>query len=260
MSRRIRSTVVAVIGAAALAAPAAADPPALYVVFHSDHTFAVSLASGQVVGTTSGAPSVIPAGTYKLLVDDTSDTDALFDLAGPGVKLVTDMTHGEDSTAAFTETFLPNSTYTYRDDMRPAVVWTFVTSSETAGSTAGTSTGATPSGSSSNGKPGTSSSDIVGSGITPLRGTLLGAVSAGGKLALTVKGKPVTSLKEGRYTISVVDGSRVLGFALRGLRRQPITITTGEFVGRKALSVALKPGRWFAYWSGSKPIAFSVTT
>ena len=39
----------------------------------------------------SDGPSlpVIPAGTYKLIVDDTSETDSLFDLVGPGVKLVT---------------------------------------------------------------------------------------------------------------------------------------------------------------------------
>jgi len=249
--------VAAVIGSAALVpAAAAADPPPLYIVFHADHTFSAYLASGQVVGTTSGAPSVIPAGTYKLLVDDTSDTDALFDLAGPGVKLVTDMTHGEDSMAAFVETFLPSSTYTYRDDMRPALVWTFVTSSETTGST---TTGATSSGSPpSNGK--TQSSDIVGSALAPLRGTLAGMVSAGGKLALTVHGKPVTSLKEGRYTVAIVDGSKALGFALRGFRGAPITITSAAFVGRKALTVALKPGRWFAYSSRSKTIAFSVTS
>jgi hypothetical protein len=246
------------IGAAAFAAPAAADPPALYVVFHSDHTFLVYLASGQVVGTASGAPSVIPAGTYQLLVDDTSDTDALFDLAGPGVKLVTDMTHGEDSTASFVETFLPSSTYTYRDDMRPGLVWTFVTSSDTAGSTAaGTTSTTTSTGQAS--KP-TSSSDLVGSGIAPLRGALSGAITASGKLALSRDGKPVASLKEGRYTVTVVDGSRALGFTLRGLRRQPIPITTAPFVGRKALTVTLNPGRWYASSSGKKTIGFSVTT
>jgi hypothetical protein len=255
VSRRIPSAVAAGIAAAALAPLAAADPPALYVVFHSDHTFLVSLGSGQVVGTTSGTASVIPAGTYKLLVDDTSDTDALFDLAGPGVKLVTDMTHGEDSSAAFVETFLPSSTYTYRDDMRPGVVWTFVTSSDTTGST---TTGTTPSGSTSNGK--TSSSDIVGSGVAASRGTLAGAVGATGKVALSRNGKPVRSLKEGRYTVAVVDGSKALGFALRGLRRRPITVTTGAFVGRRALTVSLEPGRWFAYSSGTRTITFTVTT
>jgi hypothetical protein len=260
VSRRIVIGVVALASMLALARAAVADPPALYVVFHPDHTFSVSLASGQTVGTTSGPPSVIPAGTYNLLVDDTSDTDALFDLAGPGVKLVTDMTHGEDATAAFTETFQPNSTYTYRDDMRPSLVWTFVTSSDSVGSATGGPAGTTSSGVTSSGGKSTSSSDVVGSAIATLRGPLDAAISTAGKLTLSVKGKRLSSLKEGRYAVVVVDRSKALGFELRASGRRPITITTAPFVGRRALVVTFKPGRWLAYSAAGKRIAFSVTT
>jgi hypothetical protein len=259
MSGRIVTGVVALAVMLALARGAGADPPALYVVFHSDHTFSVSLAGGQAVGATSGSPSTIPAGTYTLFVDDTSDTDALFDLAGPGVKLVTDMTHGEDSMAAFVETFQPSSTYTYRDDMRPSLVWTFTTSSDIVGSTAGGSTTTSSSATSSNGKS-TSSSDIVGSARATLQGPIDAVLSAAGKLTLSVKGRPFSSLKEGRYAIVVEDRSKSHGFALRTSGRRPVTITTAPFVGRKALVVTLRPGRWLAYAAAGRTIAFSVTT
>ena len=106
-------------------AAAFADPPVLYVVFRSDHTFSAYLADGTPVGTSSGAPTVISAGAYKLILDDTSETDMDFDLAGPGVKLMTNMSHAEEGSAAYVETFQPSSTYTFRDDQHPGVAWTF---------------------------------------------------------------------------------------------------------------------------------------
>jgi hypothetical protein len=237
---------------------AAADPAGLYVVFRSDHTFAVSLANGATVGTTSGAPSVIAAGTYQLFVDDTSDTDSLFDLAGPGVKLVTDMTHGEDSTASFVETFQPSSTYTYRDDNHPNVTWTFATdagSSSSAGAST-TSTGA-PSGVNS-AKP-ASSSDIVGSAILPFRGTLAAAVSAAGKLSLTYKGRSVQRLTAGRYTVSVIDHSRKSGFILERAGKRPISVTGTAFVGERAEALSITQGQWLFFTVGGPKHAFSVT-
>jgi hypothetical protein len=236
---------------------AAADPAGLYVVFRSDHTFAVSLANGTAVGTTSGAPSVIAAGTYQLFVDDTADTDSLFDLAGPGVRLVTDMTHGEDSTASFVETFQPSSTYTYRDDNHPNVTWTFVTdagSSSIAGAST-TSTGA-PSGVRST-KP-ASSSDIVGSAILPFRGTLAAAVSAAGKLSLTYKGRSVKKLTSGRYTVSVIDRSRRSGFTLQRASKQPISVTGPAFVGKRAQVLSITQGQWLFFTGGGPKHVFSV--
>src|SRR5262245_313669 len=110
---RWRAGLVALALAAGLTAAASADPPVMFVVFRSDHSFFAYLADGTPVGTTSGAPTVIPAGTYKLILDDTSEADMDFDLAGPGVKLVTNMSHAEEGSAAFLETFQPSSTYTY---------------------------------------------------------------------------------------------------------------------------------------------------
>src|SRR5215471_13264680 len=194
VSLRCRAGVAAAACAVVgwVAAVAQADPPVLYVVFRSDHTFYAYLADGTPVGTTGGAPTVIPAGTYKLILDDTSETDMDLDLAGPGVRLVTNMSHAEEGSAAFIETFQPSSTYTFRDDQHPAVVWTFQTSSTVlppAGTTTTTcSTCTTP-------ETPTGPTDIVGSKVVPHRGALAGSVSAAGKLELDFKGKPVASLR-----------------------------------------------------------------
>jgi hypothetical protein len=238
---------------------AAAAPVGLYVVFHADHTFGVSLANGAAVGSTSGAPTLIAAGTYQLFVDDTSDTDSLFDLVGPGVKLVTDMTHGEDSTASFVETFQPSSTYTYRDDNHPAIVWTFVTDagpgvgsgSPSGGVTTGISTVAKP------GKP-PASFDIVGSAVVPFRGTLAATVGAAGKLALTKKGKPVGTLKAGLYTFTVHDDSARSGFTIQRLKAGAITLTGLGYKGTHVRTVDLKAGQWTFFSPGGTKSYFIV--
>ena len=96
--------------------------------------------------------------------------------------------------------------------------------------------------------------------IVPFRGTIAATVSAAGKLGISVAGKTISSLKSGRYSISVRDSSANAGFAVQRARGQPITITTKVFVGRKATIVDLKPGQWLAFSPGSKTVYFFVTT
>src|SRR5262249_10872434 len=156
-----------------------------------DRTFALSLADGTPVGTSSAPGTVIPAGTYRVNMDDTAEAVMQFHLAGPGVELVTNMTFGEDAAQTLVETFQPSSTYTFRDDFQPGLVRFFSTSSTSSSSSesgGGASTGSTPTKSQSGGSP-VISHDIVGSRIKPFRGTLAGAVSPAGKLTLTFKGK-----------------------------------------------------------------------
>src|SRR5690348_12715552 len=129
MLRRVLLAVLAVLAAASAASAARADYPSIYVSFLPTSTLRVVLADGSPLGTSSGAPTVIPPGSYNLLLDDSSlVADVTFDLAGPNVKLVTNMSYGEETAETWVETFLPNSTYTWRDDMKPSTVYTFVTS------------------------------------------------------------------------------------------------------------------------------------
>jgi hypothetical protein len=257
VSWRCRAVVVlACVVAGWAAAAALADPPVIYLVFRSDHTFFTYLADGTPVGTTSGPPTVIPAGTYKLILDDTSETDMDLDLAGPGVKLVTNMSHAEEGSAAYLETFQPSSTYTIRNDDNPSVVWTFQTSSTVlppSGTTTTTCTSCTTP------QTTTGPTDIVGSQVVPHRGSLAGSVGATGKLTLDFKGKPVQSLRSGGYAVTVVDRSRRGGFVLQGVHTPAVTVTKGPFVGTRTVTVNLTAGQWAFTSPGGKKTYFIVT-
>jgi hypothetical protein len=274
MSQRV-SVLISVVAVVLLAVPSAlgatrraADYPQIFVTFNSGSTLTVTLGDGTPLGTSGGAPTVIAPGTYNFsLTDPTYVSDVQFDLVGPGVKLVSNMSYGEEPSETWVETFAPGSIYTWRDDMRPSTVWTFVTSnSASVGSansgSAGAGSSTTPISSGKTGKA--SSTDVVGSGIkpaAPLRGTLLGAVSSAGKATLTFGGKPVTSLKAGRYKITVTDKSKLAGFNLQEIRNTATTITPTAFTGEHTTTVTLKAGQWFYYptFVGKKTYFIVVT-
>jgi hypothetical protein len=74
-------------------------------------------------------------------------------------------------------------------------------------------------------------------------GTLSGTVGSTGKLKLTYKGKTVSTLKPGKYTVTVVDTSTHNGFILHG--KSSVTVSPVTFVGKKSLVVDLKTGQWY---------------
>jgi hypothetical protein len=224
----------------------------LDVTFFANGQISVALPDGTPVGTTSGAPTVIPAGVYTMAVlgPGACAQLPLFDLAGPGVRIQDDMIGGEVTSEAHVITLQPNSTYTWRTDNDSASpTHTFVTSSQVLGtapvqtSTAPTST--TP-----------ASQDIVGSGIVPFRGTITGSVSPSGKLTLSFKGKSVTRLTAGRYTFKITDRSSSHGFML-AKGRKSLDLTAARFVGTHTAKVDLSAGKWLFAASGGTP-AFSI--
>ncbi len=225
----------------------------LYVTFQANHTFTITLADGTQVGTTSGAPTVIPGGTYQVFLNDTSGAIMQLDFSGPGVSINTNMTNGEDLAAAYVETFQTNSTYTVRDDSQQnSPVLTFATSSATVGSgssSSSSSSSSPPTKTTSSGGGSPASTDIIGSASTtvPFRGTLLGVVSPTGRLVLDDGGKPVGSLKAGKYKVKVTDRSRKSGFNLQEIRKNGTTVTGSTFVGTRSVTVVLKAGQWFFY-------------
>lgn len=234
------------------AARRTADYPTIDVVFNSNNTLTVTL-NGAPLGTPSGAPTTIPPGTYNMsLTDPTYVSNMQFHLEGPGVKLVSNMSYGEEPSEVWVETFAPSSTYTWRDDFNPGNVFTFATSNgATVGSansgSAGSSSGrsSTPISSGKTGKA--SSTDVVGSALAPLRGTLVGTVDAAGVLSLKLAGKPVQNIKAGRYTFTIVDSSRKAGFNLQQIKSSPIAITTTTFTGRRTKTLTLRAGQWLFY-------------
>jgi hypothetical protein len=101
---------------------------------------------------------------------------------------------------------------------------------------------------------------VIGSAIKsgPIRGTLVGAVSAAGKLTLTRSGKGVNTLKAGRYTFTIQDSSAKADFTIQELRKTPLTLTGVAFIGKHTTTVDLKAGQWTFYSSVGKTNYFIV--
>jgi hypothetical protein len=251
--------IVAVLVPLLAADSMAVDAPALLVTFRPgpQQRITVTLENGTPVGTTSGAPTVIAPGLYNLFMDDSAGVEGPeFDLRGPGVNFVESMFYGEVPSASFTATFEASSTYTWRNNEQPNVVFTFATASS-GGVTGSGGAGGTGSSTSKTGKP---SVDIVGSDIVPFRGALDAIVYKSGALSLTRSGKKVAFLKTGRYTFSVDDESSKHGFSVQVLKGKPKTITGVAYVGSHNVTVALKPGRWFYFTPAGKRTTFFVTS
>ncbi len=255
----MKAYVGALVLAGGLGIPSssAADLPSLNVFFQKDRSFLLSLADGTPVGGSSAPGTTIPAGTYRVNLDDTAQAVMQFHLTGPGVELVTNMTFGEDAAQTLVETFQANSTYTYRDDFQPGLVRFFSTSSTTI-SSAGSGGGASTGGTATKGASPATSQDIVGSGVVPFRGALDAIVFKGGTLGLCRNGEAVSFLKTGRWTFAVDDESRTAGFTVKSLRGKPVTVTSAAFVGSHSVTLTLKAGRWFFFTSGGKQTTFFV--
>jgi hypothetical protein len=252
--KRLHSGVLCLFASTALVAgllilaPAAqsrrAVNPTLVVTFTANGTVSVALPNGTAVGATSGTPTVIPSGYYTLVLNGPGECInlPLFELKGPGVDIQDDMLGGETDTHNLYANFLPNATYAWHIDRNQSVVYTFTASTSSAGGTLPTTSGSS---STSSGKtPVPTSQDITGSAILPFRGTLTGGVSAAGTLTLAYKGKSVTSLKAGKYTIAVSDKSSSSGFMLKKLNHATTSVTGVAFVGKHSASVQLTAGRW----------------
>src|SRR5262249_21133820 len=176
-----------------------------------------------------------------------------FSLTGPGVNVATTLQDGDEDKELDKATFQPGSTYVAVDYNQPGVARVSFTTTAT-GSASGI---ASPTTSSSSGK-GDVQSSLLGSSSKsstsgtatsslPLRGTLVATVSAAGTPKLTFQGKGVTSLKAGRYTVSVSDHSTRGGFVIQGVKQGATTVTGVAFVGRRTATLNLRAGQWFFY-------------
>jgi hypothetical protein len=229
----------------------AAVSSTLYAGFDADGNIHLNFADGTMIGTPTPPGTLVPSGTYTIMLNNNGLDDEggqhFFHLSGPGVNL--DAAGNLYDTATWTATFQPGATYVYQDDNNPNTSREiFGTPGSGAGATTATTPTTTPTVSTQHSTTTKATSqDVVGSALVPFRGTLLGSVSAAGKLTLTLKGKAVASLKTGRYTITVSDHSGKNGFTLQEIRQPGTTITTTTYVGKRSATLTLKPGQWFFY-------------
>jgi hypothetical protein len=245
--RRILPFVVTGVMATLLLAPTAGARQSanlsLNVNFFTNGTITVTLPDGTPVGTQSGAPTMIPAGYYAVMLNGPGGCTALphWILKGPGEAITDNLTEGEVTNFQYNAYFLPNSTYTWRNDANPNTVYTFATTSDVLGSAPPTPAG--PKGLSAS-KHGTAKSrDVMGSGLAVARGTLTGGVSPSGALSLTFKGKPAKTLQAGKYTVKVTDGSKTAGLMFVKGKRS-VTLSGPAFVGKHTGTVTLTAGTW----------------
>ena len=254
-SKAVRlSAVVGVAVGLSVAASAAQGrttaPLMLNVNFSLNGAITVTLPNGSPVGTTSGSPTVIPAGFYIVDMNGPGGCAAMphFDLKGPGARIFDNLNEGESDHVEYNANFLPNSTYVWSSDAAPGVTHTFVTSADVVG----TAPARSGNGLSSSNHTTVKSTDFVGSAILPLRGTLTAKVSAAGKLSLAYNGKSIASLKAGRYTVSVTDRSTTSGFMVQKLKHATMSITGRRFVGKESTRLELTAGKWVFTPSGGK--------
>ena len=245
MRRQLTLATAALSLGLALAGPSAADTlPTLYVNYAQNCTFTIT-------GDTGSPVSSIPPGTYQVEVQTPGDFGAVdlngitdltacrgfvqFQLTGPGVSVQTTLDDGDSDFVLATAVFRASSTYTAVDENQPSVARAVFT---TNGSTAGPAPVTTePAQTTTTGPPRAS---------TAYRGTILAVVNADGTLALTTSaGKPVVSLRSGRYSVTVTDDSAKLGFRLSEIGKATTTLTSAGFVGKRSVTVELAPGQWY---------------
>jgi hypothetical protein len=273
---RVFALAAAVVAMAALVSAAAGAPlvqartaagGALDVTFTADGAITMTLPDGTPVGTTSGAPTTIPAGAYVIYLQGPDGCVDLpfFMLKGPGENIVDNLSSGA-STNSYNANFVAGSTYTWFNDSNPKAVYSFTaagassssgTSSSSSSSSGSVSSGSVSGGSSSSTGHSSSTQKTTSTSASTL-GTLVGAVSSSGRLTLSLGGKSVKKLAPGKYKVSVVDKSSTGGFVL-ALGKHVVTVTSGKFVGKHTATVSLTGGRWlFVTKSGGKPV-FAVT-
>jgi hypothetical protein len=243
--------------------------PTLYVNYTMGCNFMLTDDSGKAV-------SSIAPGNYQVLVVtpvafgnvDLSGVNGMmacqgsahFQLTGPGVALSTTLGDGSADHAMLQGAFQPSGTYVAQDMTPGSSAKITFTTTATSASTAPVAPASGSGASTGQATTTTTVTAPASTGDLPLRGALTATLTAGGKVALSSTGKPVGSLRAGKYGITIVDRSRTSGFVLQKLHRSSTALTTAAFTGRKTLTVTLTKGSWVFYPSSTSTIsAFTVT-
>jgi hypothetical protein len=260
--------VVAVSAAFATAASGstAADPavPSIYVNYHVDCTFTITVEGGTTVTASSPPGPTIPPGPYVFQVFMPNPPEGTygrlcemprFRFSGPGAGGQIEFDGEELHDDTLRPVLQPSSTYVAEDANAPTQTRKVFTTAASGSSSALLGPAAPP----SSGGKGDAHTELVGSAILRYRGRLAATVGAAGKATLTRGGRSVVSLKAGRYDIRVDDPTARAGFFVQRGKFKPVTVSSPAFVGQKTQRIALRAGKW-TYFSkaGTPPTPFNV--
>ena len=78
---------------------------------------------------------------------------------------------------------------------------------------------------------------------------------------LVFGGKRVSSLKAGKYRVTITDSSAKAGFKLQRIGLAATSLTSAPFVGKHAVTVNLATGKWkyFSSAHAASALSFTVT-
>jgi hypothetical protein len=217
--------------------------PSIYVDYSDSCTFTMRADGGITLAAASAPGPTVPPGVYQIVLTAPKNAPSCpmdFQLSGPGVNLVWEF-GGEALDSMATETLLPSSTYTATDlrSSSPGYV-VFSTSATGSSSSLVTQTPTTAGG------KGQTVQGVVGTALSPYRGTVHVTVPRSGALRMTARGRRVTRLQPGRYKAVVADDSPRRGLAVRSASGRERTLTSLAFTGSRTLTVSLPAGASFA--------------
>jgi hypothetical protein len=237
------------------------------ITYSPQCTLTVAIDGGPSMDSTGvSAPTsaTIPPGPYQVsirtpLPDNTWDFSVChlgnFSLTGPGINYAVQI--GNDLgpySATSSMTFQAGSTYTIVDAAHPSQPITFTTTAT------GSSSSLLPPVPASTASGSSSQSDLIGSGIVPFRGSLQATVAGTAAPTLKTGGKPLTSVKTGRYDIVVKDESAKAGFYVEKEGHKAQALTGVKFEGKRTVNLYLTVGKWMFFSKSGQATAFSVTT
>jgi hypothetical protein len=211
------------------------------------------------LASTSPPGTILPPGSYQIRVSMPNPSTGYtcgapsFSLTGPGVSSVTNFPYESILDDHVLPDLQPSSTYTAQDANAPAATHVFFSTSAT-----GSSTSLLPKATTTTTPGASTEPDLVGSGLLPLRGRLAAAVSAKDVPSLKLGATHVTSLRAGRYSITVTDGSRTSDFTIEKVGGRPIALTSRLYLGKKTRLVTLTAGKWTFSAGGRSPGHFQV--
>jgi hypothetical protein len=200
-------------------------------------------------GTVLTSGTVVPPGPYSVVVYDAGDvSNPQFTMTGPGASISSDLNptgQGIEVPTTFGPFVLqPSSSYEIADTGITGAVISFTTAAT--GSSASPDTTTTPKGSSG--------------GAAASSNKLALFVQPGKKPMLTQDGKPVKTLKAGKYSVVVGDLSTKAGLIIGHGKVKPTTLSAAAATGTSTRSLKLTAGKWFIEGSTKGPRTYFTVT